>query len=119
MSSWQPVPYINVYGASKAYVLSFSRALGVELEKQGVRVMAVCPGWIKTEFFSHAIHDNTVNYFNRYYGPAQVVEKALKDMKRGKDASILGFPERMQVRLVKLLPVKTVMKTWCRQQGKK
>ena len=119
MSSWQPVPYINVYGASKAYVLSFSRALGVELEKQGIRVMAVCPGWIKTEFFSHAIHDNTVNYFNRYYGPEQVVAKALKDMKRGKDASVLGFPERMQVRLVKLLPVKMVMSTWCRQQGKK
>ena len=118
-SSWQPVPYINVYGASKAYVLSFSRALGVELEKQGIRVMAVCPGWIKTEFFSHAIHDNTVNYFNRYYGPEQVVAKALKDMKRGKDASVLGFPERMQVRLVKLLPVKMVMNTWCRQQGKK
>ena len=119
MSSWQPVPYINVYGASKAYVLSFSRALGVELEKQGIRVMAVCPGWIKTAFFSHAIHDNTVNYFNRYYGPEQVVAKALKDMKRGKDASVLGFPERMQVRLVKLLPVKLVMNTWCRQQGKK
>ena len=119
MSSWQPVPYINVYGASKAYVLSFSRALGVELEKQGIRVMAVCPGWIKTEFFSHAIHDNTVNYFNRYYGPEQVVAKALKDMKRGKDASVLGFPERMQVRLVKLLPVKMVMSTWCRQQCKK
>ena len=119
MSSWQPVPYINVYGASKAYVLSFSRALGVELEKQGIRVMAVCPGWIKTEFFSRAIHDNTVNYFNRYYGPEQVVAKALKDMKRGKDASVLGFPERMQVRLGKLLPGKMGMNTWCRQQGKK
>ena len=55
MSSWQPVPYINVYGASKAYVLSFSRALGVELRPRGVRVMAVCPGWITTEFFDHAV----------------------------------------------------------------
>ena len=55
MSSWQPVPYINVYGASKAYVLSFSRALGVELQPRGVRVMAVCPGWITTEFFDHAV----------------------------------------------------------------
>ena len=33
MSSWQPVPYINVYGASKAYVLSFSRALGKEFDR--------------------------------------------------------------------------------------
>lgn len=118
MSSWQPVPYINVYGASKAYVLSFSRALGVELKNKGIRVMAVCPGWITTEFFDHAIHDDTVNYFNRYYTPEQVIAKAIKDMKRGKTASVLGFPERVQVMLVKHLPVSFVMKTWCRQNGK-
>lgn len=118
MSSWQPVPYINVYGASKAYVLSFSRALGVELKARGIRVMAVCPGWITTEFFDHAIHDDTVNYFNRYYGPEQVIEKALKDMKKGKSTSVLGFPERVQVLLVKHLPVNFVMNTWCKQQGK-
>ena len=118
MSSWQPVPYINVYGASKAYVLNFSRALGVELKDRGIKVMAVCPGWITTEFFDHAIHDDTISYFNRYYPPEQVIEKALKDMKKGKNASVLGFPERMQVLLVKLLPVSFVMKTWCRQQGK-
>ena len=118
MSSWQPVPYINVYGASKAYVLNFSRALGVELKDRGIKVMAVCPGWITTEFFDHAIHDDTISYFNRYYPPEQVIEKALKDMKKGKNASVLGFPERMQVLLVKHLPVGFVMKTWCRQQGK-
>ena len=118
MSSWQPVPYINVYGASKAYVLNFSRALGVELKDRGIKVMAVCPGWITTEFFDHAIHDDTISYFNRYYPPEQVIEKALKDMKKGKNASVLGFPERMQVLLVKLLPVGFVMKTWCKQQGK-
>ena len=118
MSSWQPVPYINVYGASKAYVLNFSRALGVELKDRGIKVMAVCPGWITTEFFDRAIHDDTISYFNRYYPPEQVIEKALKDMKKGKNASVLGFPERMQVLLVKHLPVSFVMKTWCKQQGK-
>lgn len=118
MSSWQPVPYINVYGASKAYVLNFSRALGVELKGRGIKVMAVCPGWITTEFFDHAIHDDTISYFNRYYPPEQVIEKALKDMKKGKNASVLGFPERVQVLLVKHLPVGFVMKTWCKQQGK-
>lgn len=116
MSSWQPVPYINVYGASKAYVLSFSRALGVELAPRGVKVMAVCPGWITTEFFDHAVTDDTICYYNRYYGPEEVIAKALKDMKKGKTVSVLGFPERMQARLVKLLPVSLVMKTWCKQQ---
>jgi len=118
MSSWQPVPYINVYGASKAYVLSFSRALGVELRPKGIRVMAVCPGWILTEFFEHAVHDDTIKYYNRFYPPEQVIEKALRDMKRGKTVSVLGLPERAQVQLVKHLPTDLVMKTWCRQQGK-
>lgn len=118
MSSFQPVPYINVYGASKAYVLSFSKALRVELCQRGIKVMAVCPGWIKTEFFSHAIHDDTVSYFNRYYGPREVVEKAVKDMHKNKPVSVLGFPERMQVLAVKLLPDRLVLRTWCRQQKK-
>ena len=117
-SSWQPVPYINVYGASKAYVMSFSRALGVELKKQGIHVMAVAPGWIKTEFFDHAVHDDTIKYYDRYYTAEQVIKKAMKDLRKKKIVSILGFPVRMQVRAVKLLPVSLIMKIWCRQQGK-
>ena len=45
-SAWQPVPYQAVYGASKSYVLSLSRALGRELRPKGIHVMCVCPGWI-------------------------------------------------------------------------
>lgn len=117
-SSWQPVPYINVYGASKAYVMSFSRALGVELKSHGIHVMTVAPGWIKTEFFDHAIHDNTITYFDRYYTAKQVIGKAMKDLKKRKTVSILGLPVRLQVLAIKFLPVSLVMKIWCRQQGK-
>lgn len=118
-SSWQPVPYMAVYAASKAYVLSFSRALGVELKPRGVHVMCVCPGWIRTEFFDHAVHDDTVKYYDRFYTAKQVVDKAMKDLSKRKPVSILGLPVRMQVRLVKFMPVGFVMKTWCRQQGKR
>ena len=117
-SSWQPVPYMNVYAASKAYVMSFSRALGMELKGRGIHVMAVAPGWIKTEFFDTAVHDDTIKYFDRYYTSQQVINRAMKDLKKKKPVSILGLPVRMQVRLVKHLPVSLVMKTWCRQQGK-
>ena len=75
-------------------MLSFSKALRVELCRRNIRVMAVCPGWIQTEFFSHAIHDDTVSYFNRYYGPKEVIEKAVRDMHRNKPVSILGVPKR-------------------------
>lgn len=118
-SSHQPVPYIATYAASKAFVLSFSLALGVELKKRGIQVLCVCPGWIKTEFFDRAVKDNTtIVYYDRYYESQQVVDRAMKDLKKRKTVSILGFPVRMQVRLVKFLPKSFVMSTWCKQQKK-
>ncbi len=119
LSSFQPVPYINVYGATKAFVLSFSRALNVELKKRKIKVMAVCPGWVKTEFFDTAVTDDSViTYYNKMWTPEQVITRALKDMKRGKDVSVVGFSIRMQVLATKLLPHKLVMKIWCKQQKK-
>ena len=117
-SSWQPVPYMSVYGASKAYVLSFSRALGRELKKDGIGVLCVCPGWVRTEFMDRAVRDNTISFFDRWYGSKDVVDRAMRDLRRGKSVSVLGFPVRMQVRLVKHLPVDTVMNIWCKQQKK-
>ena len=119
LSSFQPVPYINVYGATKAFVLSFSRALNVELKKRKIKCMAVCPGWVKTEFFDHAVTDESViTYYNKIWTPEQVITRALKDMKKGKDVSVLGFSIRAQVLATKLLPHKLVMKIWCKQQKK-
>ena len=117
-SSWQPVPYMAVYAASKAYVLSFSRALGKELKNRNIHVMCVCPGWIKTEFMDRAVHDDTIKYYDRWYTAKQVIDQAVKDLKKKKKVSILGAPVRRQVRLVKHLPVDFVMNTWCKQQGK-
>ena len=116
-SAWQPVPYQAVYGASKSYVLSFSRAIGRELRPRGVHVMCVCPGWIKTEFQQHAQHDDYIRYVDRWYGPEEVAAQAMKDLAKKKTVSILGHPVRRQVRLVRFLPVKLVMDIWCRQQG--
>ena len=117
-SSWQPVPFMAVYGASKAYVLSFSRALGRELKPRGIQVLCVCPGWVKTEFFDRAKHDDTISYYDRWYTAEQVVDRAMQDLKKGRTVSIMGAPVRNQVRLVKFLPVDFVMNTWCRQQKK-
>ena len=120
LSSFQPVPYINVYGASKAFVLSFSRALNKELQKQkrGIRVMAVCPGWVRTDFFERAVVDDTITYYNKYFTAEEVVTRALRDMKKGKDVSVCGASIRAQVTLTKLLPHGIVMEIWCKQQKK-
>lgn len=118
LSSFQPVPYMAVYGATKSYVLSFTRALNTELQKDGIRAVAVSPGWVRTEFFDRAATDDTISYYNRYYDADEVVRRAIRDMARGKDVSVMGLPVRNQVRLVKLLPHRLVMKIWCRQQKK-
>ena len=55
VAAFQPIPYINVYGASKAFVLSFSRALNREVKKRGIQVLALCPFWTKTAFFDRAV----------------------------------------------------------------
>lgn len=116
-SSWQPVPYQAVYGASKSYVLNFSRSLWCELKPRGIHVMCVCPGWVKTEFQANAQHDTYIRYVDRWYEPSEVSEQAMTDLEKRKVVSILGAPVRNQVRLVKFLPVKLVMRIWCKQQG--
>ncbi len=118
LSSFQPVPYINVYGATKAFVLSFSRALNAELKEKGISSMAVCPGWVNTEFFSRAVEDDTVSYYSRIFEPKEVIARAFRDMKRRRDLSICGFSTRLQVFATKLLPHRLVMKIWIQQQKK-
>ena len=120
LSAFQPVPYITTYGASKAFVLSYSRAMNRELKTLGIRMMAMNPGWVKTEFFNHAFQTNAgseVQYFDRLYEAKDCVATGLKDLYRSKkDYSVHGLPTRMQVRLVKLLPHSIVMNTWLSQQ---
>ena len=121
-SSWQPVPYITTYGATKAMVLSYSRAMNRELKAKGIRMMSMNPGWVRTEFFDHACQTNTgneVQYYDRISEACDVVATGLKDLYRTKkDFSIHGFMVRMQVRLVKLLPHSIVMNIWLNQQKK-
>ena len=122
LSAFQPVPYLNVYAASKAFVLSFTRALGAELRHTGIHVMAVCPGWVKTEFFDRAEPGGRteITYFNKLFTAEYIVKTAIRDMYREKkDVCVPDFSIKAQVLLTKLLPHRLVMKIWLKQQGKK
>ena len=119
LSAFQPVPYITTYGATKAFVLSYSRAMNQELKGRGIRMMAMNPGWVKTEFFNHAFQTNQseVQYFNHLWEAKDVVATGLKDLyKTRKDYSVHGLPIKLQVFGVKLLPHCLVMKIWQNQQ---
>ena len=121
LSAFQPVPYITTYGATKAFILSYSRAMNRELRSRGIRSMTMNPGWVKTEFFNHALKTNQgeVQYFNRLYEAKDCVATGLKDLYRSKkDCSIHGLPVKLQVLGVKLLPHKIIMDIWENQQRK-
>ena len=120
LSAFQPVPYITTYGATKAFVLSYTRSVNAELKPKGIRMMAMNPAWVKTEFFNHAFQtNNRVQYFNYVYEARDVVATGLRDLyKTKKDVSIHGLPVKLQVLGVKLLPHKLVMKVWMNQQKK-
>ena len=122
LSAFQPVPYITTYGATKSFVLSYSRALNRELKGTGIRMMAMNPGWVKTEFFDHAMKTNEnaeVQYFNHLYEAKDVVATGLKALYRSrKDYYVHGLPIKAQVALVKLVPHSIVMSIWQNQQKK-
>lgn len=119
LSSFQPVPYLNTYAATKAFVLSYTRGLRRELRSRRIKLMAVCPGWVGTDFFDRAAtaDSDAVTYYNKIYTPEAIVRTALKDMSRGRDVSIHGLRIKLQVLGVKLLPHSLVMKIWLKQQG--
>ena len=122
LSAFQPVPYIATYGATKSFVLSYTRAVGAELRNSGIRMMAMNPGWVKTEFFNHALQTNgksRVQYYNHLYEAKDVVATGLKHLyKTKKQYSVHGLPIQNQVRLVKILPHRIVMRMWINQQKK-
>ena len=119
VAAFQPIPYIDVYGASKAFVLSFSRALNREVKKRGIHVMALCPFWTKTAFFDRAVRTDKEAIVKKYvamYETPFIVEKAWKALARGRDYVVPGFKAKAQVLLVKLLPHSLVMSIWMKQQ---
>lgn len=118
VAAFQPVPYIGIYGATKAFVLSFSRSLNVEMKHRNITVTAVCPFWTKTNFFNVAKtkHEGVVSKYTVMYDPEKVVGKALKDAKKGKDKSIYGFSAKLQTWVAKFASHKFVMNFWLNQQ---
>ena len=89
-AAFMPQPDFAVYAASKAYVHSFSRALGAELKKKGIYVTSVCPGPVDTPFFDIAEKDGTILKIKQLTmtTPERVVNQALRDSYYKKPVSV-------------------------------
>jgi short-subunit dehydrogenase len=94
----------GTYGASKAWVLSFSRAVAAEVCHPRVRVMALCPGFVRTEFHSRAGIDVGNRRGPFWLEAGRVVEDCLTDLARGKVVSVPSPQYKAVVAAVDLLP---------------
>ena len=101
ITAFQPVPYMGVYAASKAYVLHMSEALWAELYGTQVRMLALCPGTTKTEFFNEAGETNWLSK-NSSHTPAHVVSKAITAYERNRAFYIPGLKNRLVAFLTRI-----------------
>lgn len=108
-AGFQPIPYMAVYGATKAFVLSFTEALWYETRDSGLRVIALCPGPADTEFADIAHNEQMM--FGTHQDAHQVVETAMRalDKRRSKPVVVSGRMNAIQARLVGLAPRQLVL----------
>jgi len=104
MAAFQPIPTMAVYGATKAFVLSFTQALAHELRRTDVRVTALCPGPTRTEFFDVA--DSPLAASASLQSAPEVVAAAIRalDARRTPSSVVPGALHRFGAGLGRLLP---------------
>ncbi|HTF33800.1 MAG TPA: SDR family oxidoreductase [Myxococcota bacterium] len=103
-AAFTPAPSFAVYGATKAFLNSFTEALHVELRGTGVRVQALCPGLTHTEIFSSARADTSGLPEFLWMEPAEVVAESLAALARGSVLCVPGLGNRAVANLARMLP---------------
>lgn len=113
-ASFQPLPYLSLYSATKVFERYYSRALNVELKNKGITSIAVCPSWVDTDLLSTEINGEKVK-FKGLVSAEKVARKAIKDAKKGKDMSVCNLTVKYEHSLTKTFPQKLSMKAWMRR----
>ncbi|MFC4032925.1 SDR family NAD(P)-dependent oxidoreductase [Streptomyces polygonati] len=94
----------GTYGASKAWVVSFTEGIARELDGSGVRFLALCPGLVRTEFHERAGMDPGKAPSWAWLNPNKVVATALRDLSRGRTVSIPDPRYKLAVALARHTP---------------
>ena len=105
VAAFMPGPGMAVYYASKAYVLSLSEALHQEFGRRGIRVTALCPGPVATEFQQRAgLHDERFQSVLLSLSAERVARIGYDGLMRGKRVVVAGFGNRVAVFLLRVIP---------------
>jgi uncharacterized protein len=107
-ASFAPGPFVAVYSASKAYVLSFSEALAEELKDTGVTVTALCPGSTQTRFAERAKMTDSPIFQGRLMSARDVAEIGFRALMEGRMTVIAGIPNKFMVFSQRFAPRKMI-----------
>lgn len=103
VAAYQPVPIMATYGATKAFLLHWSLALGAELKKKGICVTAVCPGPTESKFHARAgLKKGAKGIFDM--SAEAVAEQALRGYARGRSIVVNGWHNQLAVWFSQHLP---------------
>jgi short-subunit dehydrogenase len=94
----------GTYGASKAWVVQFTQGAAKDLAGSGVRLMALCPGFVRTEFHERASIDSSAIPSWAWLDADKLVTAAMKDLSRGKTISVPDPRYKTAMGVTKLLP---------------
>lgn len=121
MAGFNPIPYMNVYAASKAFVRSFTEALAEENRLLGIQTMLLCPGATETNFFNAAnIGDDRKSSFStkKLETPEQVVDAAMKGIEKKKRIAVSGMQNKVGFALGSLVPNSVIVKFFAKMVRK-
>lgn len=105
-SAYMPLPELNVYSATKAFVRNFCDALRIELKGTGISVLEVSPGWVETDFIQLSVSGERVpeRVFKHTVTKEDVVEQAMDALRKGRRRSVCGGYNKLQVFVCRHLP---------------
>ena len=105
MSAWMTMPGINVYNATKSFILNLTRSLWYEFKPYGVSIIAVCPGAVDTGLYNLAPNLRRLAVqIGISLPPEKLVKKALKALKKGKKQVVPGAINHIFIPLMKHIP---------------
>ena len=113
-SAFSVLPAFNVYASTKAFVLSYTRALNYEIKKDGLRATCFCPIWVNTEFIGKASRGDRTE--PKKYWPLldckRAVAGCLKAAKRGRALYVTNWYARLMHLLSKIAPSALTSRVW-------